>query len=145
MFHVSRFCGILFHPKPVRKPAERLPDGNLRIHVDFAFRRFSDRKRIVEPTRETTEEERTVIGTIGRVLDWADSLASGVYESVIDLSRATGMDNSYLTRLLHLPYLAPDILQAVVEGTYPGNVSLEKLRSITTPIWSEQHEQLGLP
>ena len=59
---------------------ERLPDGNLRIHVDFAFRRFSDRKRIVEPTRETPEE-----------------------------------------------------------------VSLEKLRSITTPIWSEQHEQLGLP
>ena len=124
---------------------ERLPDGNLRIHVNFVFRRFSARRRIVEPTRETTEEERTVIGTIGRALDWADGLATGVYGSVMDLSRATGFDNSYLTRLLHLPYLAPDILQAVLDGTYPGNVVLEKLQSVTTPIWSEQHEQLGLP
>ena len=52
------------------------------------------------------------------------------------------MDNSYLARMLRLTLLAPDLVEAILDGTEPDGLSLEKL--YRPPMeWEEQRWMLG--
>ena len=57
------------------------------------------------------------------------------------------MNASYFTRVLRLAYLAPDIVEAIVAGRQPPNLSANRLvRMLDLPMgWSGQREYLGLP
>ena len=51
------------------------------------------------------------------------------------------MDNSYLARLLRLTLLAPDLVEAILEGNEPDGLSLEKLYRLPDE-WEEQRRLL---
>jgi hypothetical protein len=54
---------------------------------------------------------------------------------------------SYFTRVLRLAYLAPDIVEAIIEGRQPPELTANKLiRVKSLPIdWPGQREALGFP
>ena len=64
--------------------------------------------------------------------------------TIRELSGALGMDNSYVARLLRLTLLAPDITEAILEGTEPSGISLEKLFRLPLD-WGRQRDALGVP
>ena len=52
----------------------------------------------------------------------------------------------YVSRLLRLPSLAPDIITAIVNGKNPPQLTAKKLmrRVLELPVdWNEQHKLLG--
>jgi hypothetical protein len=53
-----------------------------------------------------------------------------------------GVDNSYVARVLRLTLLAPDLIEAILEGTEPDGLSLEKLYRLPDD-WEEQRQTLG--
>jgi len=55
---------------------------------------------------------------------------------------SAGVDNSYVARLLRLTLLAPDIIEAIIEGTEPDGLSLEKLYGAPAE-WEEQRRVLA--
>jgi len=68
-------------------------------------------------------------------------LEGGQYASIRELALALGVDNSYVARLLRLTLLAPDIIEATLEGTEPDGLSLEKLYRAPAE-WDEQRRLL---
>jgi hypothetical protein len=58
---------------------------------------------------------------------------------------ANGVNASYFTRVLRIAYLAPDIIEAIVEGRQPPELTANKLvRVKNLPIdWASQREALG--
>jgi site-specific DNA recombinase len=63
------------------------------------------------------------------------------------LARREGVSPSYFTRLVRLNYLAPDILQAILDGHQPRDLTAEKLleHSRLPLAWHDQRTVLGLP
>jgi hypothetical protein len=61
------------------------------------------------------------------------------------LARREGVSPSYFTRLVRLSYLAPDILQAILDGRQPPDLSADKLlaHSRLPLAWHEQRAVLG--
>ncbi len=61
------------------------------------------------------------------------------------IAEAAGVSPSYVTRLLRLSYLAPDIVTAVVDGQQPPELTAEKLmRNTRLPLsWEAQRKRLG--
>jgi site-specific DNA recombinase len=61
------------------------------------------------------------------------------------LAKREGVSPSYFTRLIRLGYLAPDIIQAVLDGRQPRDLTTDKLlaHSRLPLTWDEQRRALG--
>lgn len=51
---------------------------------------------------------------------------------------------TYVSRIIRLRFLAPDIIEAIIDGTQPSQWTVEKLFAIKTLDWNEQREILGI-
>jgi hypothetical protein len=60
------------------------------------------------------------------------------------LAGELGVDNSYVARLLRLSLLAPDIVEAILDGREPSGLSLEKLYRAPME-WERQWQEVSSP
>lgn len=69
-------------------------------------------------------------------------LEDGRYRSTAE---AEGVTRSFATRLLRLTLLAPDIVEAVLDGQQPKALQLEDLTQSLPSAWTEQRQRLVGP
>ena len=63
-------------------------------------------------------------------------------QSLKEIAKREGVDNSYVSRMVNLTTLAPDIVTAILDETMPENVVLSDL-AIDTPLsWEEQRQRV---
>jgi hypothetical protein len=85
----------------------------------------------------------TLVKTLRRAWNWRLSLERGRVCSAAELARAEGCTVRYVTRILRLAYLAPDIIEAILAGRQPGELTLARLLKIDLPLdWHAQREAL---
>ena len=67
-----------------------------------------------------------------------DMLINGEAQNVTDLSKQLGLKTGYVTRILSLNSLAPDIVEAILAGIEPDGLSIAKLTEQPIPEdWNE--------
>jgi site-specific DNA recombinase len=76
---------------------------------------------------------------------WIDDLMTGRSSSIRGLARRNGRDPGEVSRTLPLAFLAPDIVEAILEGRQPIELTPQKLRRIgTLPCrWDDQRRRFG--
>ena len=73
-----------------------------------------------------------------------DKLINGEAANVTDLSKQLGLKTGYVTRILSLNSLAPDIVEAILAGIEPEGLSIAKLTEQPIPEdWNEQRRLYG--
>jgi hypothetical protein len=65
-------------------------------------------------------------------------LESGEASSMREIARREGVDDSYVSRMVNLTTLAPDIVSAILDETLPPEVTLFELAAGTPVLWEEQ-------
>ncbi len=68
-------------------------------------------------------------------------LDEGVYATVSEIGDAENISKSYVSRILRLALLAPDIVEAIVAERADRAVMLEQLERPLAPSWEEQRRQ----
>jgi hypothetical protein len=64
--------------------------------------------------------------------------------SVVEFAQASRCTVRYVTRLLKIAYLAPDIIEAILAGRQPHELTLAQLFRTDIPLdWQRQREALG--
>jgi hypothetical protein len=61
-----------------------------------------------------------------------------VYASVSDIGDAENISKSYVSRILRLALLAPDIIEAISEGKADHGIMLQQLERPLPASWEEQ-------
>lgn len=109
------------------------------------------RKEIIVPDglpgsrRSTSPTQEPLVTALARASHWQELIDSGKYSSITDLAEALRVDRSYVGRILRLALLAPDTVEAIVDGREPSGLSLERLVKEMPMSWKEQRERFGFP
>lgn len=135
----------------MNKPTiEERPDGDIHVHIPMFLKRKDGRKMVITPKaidgdvpNAESHIQESVAMAIVRAHAWAELLEKKEVETITDLSNLLKIDGSYLTRLLKLTTLAPDIIEAIFNGEEPDGLSLSKLVQPFPDDWSEQRQHFG--
>ena len=72
-------------------------------------------------------------------------LESGEFATIAELAEREGIAPSYMTRILRLTLLAPDIVEAILDGRQGPEVTLARLMSYFPVDWAERRSQNRTP
>jgi len=125
-------------------------DGRLSISVPIEIKRRSGRKLVTLPSGDTTprpwDGEPTPLQlALARGHRWLAMLESGAVKSLREIARKEGVDSSYVSRMVNLTTLAPDIVVAILDETLPPDLTLCDLAVDPPSLWEEQRRPIGLP
>ena len=139
--------GIVFHKDPFVPPTG-IDLIRLRA-IAGGLRRTGVDAEIIAPAASTTAVEvvaapqEPLVLAMAQAHRWQEMLSSGSYETAGDLAKHLRVSREYVTRTLSLNYLAPDIVQAILDGREPSGLSMGKLARPLPLLWNEQRARLG--
>jgi hypothetical protein len=83
-----------------------------------------------------------MVKALARAHRWERMLESGKHRSITELAESEKITGSYLSRILRLPLLAPDIVEAILDGRQPKGLKLASLLRGMPVAWEEQRQAL---
>jgi len=128
-------------------PTDHLPnvDAPLELTVPAELRRIGKEKRlIVAALVPKTNPDAVLIKAVVRAHQWFEMLKNRTVESITEIAKAEGLPRTYVSSVIPFALLAPDITSAVLEGTQPIDLSLDRLINAKLPLdWAAQRSVLG--
>ena len=117
----------------------------LTVRVPLAARKpRGGRKLILTPggmaPRGSTAADTTLVKALARAFRWRRMLETGRYGTIDELAAAERINSSYVSRLLRLTLLAPDVVEAILDGRQPDGMTLPGLMEPFPVEWERQHE-----
>jgi len=115
----------------------------LTIRIPIRLQRRGGRKLIMAPkgaavpARKPSRDD-TLIKALIRAHRWRRQIESGQAKSITDLAEQEGVTDAYVCRLLPLTCLAPDILEAILDGRQPKGLRLAEMLGNGPLGWGEQ-------
>ena len=90
------------------------------------------------PAHTTTRADPALLKALARAFRYQRMLDDGRYASIREMAAAEKLDRGYIGRLLQLTLLAPDIVEAIVEGRQAEGVTLPGLMKPFSEHWGDQ-------
>ena len=87
---------------------------------------------------------QVLVNALVRSYQWNQLLESGK-TSVTELAKREGRSRTYISRILNLRYLAPEIIESILTGTQPETLHLKGLTQILPIEWHCQKRLLNFP
>ena len=115
-----------------------LDNGNVLVTVPVSLRFRAGRKRLI------FQEIDPLAMNLARAYRWQALIDSGTYSNTVELADAIGKDPAYVSRLIRLTLLAPEIVHAILAGTLRKSVSMETLRKELPVRWADQKKLFGV-
>ncbi|MGB6448532.1 MAG: hypothetical protein WBF47_25895, partial [Xanthobacteraceae bacterium] len=103
-------------------------------------------KMLVEGHNDQAAADPSLLRIIARAHDVQARLIADTKLSVHDVARQERVSAAYIYIILRLPWLAPDITTAIVNGRQPPQLNAKKLKRLTAQLpseWAEQRALLG--
>jgi hypothetical protein len=107
----------------------RLDGTTLVVRIPMRFQRRGGRKRIVTPhgselvPSSKPQPNGTLLKALARAWRWQRMLDEGRFASLRDLAEAERVSRSYVSRMLRLSLLAPDIVERILDGRPAPNLA----------------------
>lgn len=123
-------------------------DGRLTLSVPIQFKRRSGRKLVTLPNGETAKARPWDVAAtplqlaLARGHRWLAMLASGENKSLKEIAERENVDPSYVSRMVNLTTLAPDIVAAILDDALPNHITLFDLAVDPPAMWEQQRERL---
>jgi hypothetical protein len=130
------------------KPDWQFDGTTITVRIPMTFVRRGGRKAIVAPdggdawAPSRPHPDEAMIRALGRAHRWRRLLEERKYRFAAELAEAEGLTRSFVNRLLRLTLLAPDIVEAILDGQQPKLLQLEELTKALPTLWNEQRHHL---
>ena len=131
----------------MRRTAVSADEQTITVHVAFKFGKRGGRKLVVTPDgaewAPRPRVDNAMVKALARAFRWRKMLDEGVHATLEDLARAKGVNATYVSRILRLTLLAPNIVEAILDGRQPAEMGLDALLRGVPLEWDGQHTSLA--
>ena len=105
-----------------------IPD-TVTLHVPFRIVKRGGRKemQLPEGVKQPRRTDNTLVKALARAFRWKRMLESGEFATIAELAEREGIAPSYMTRVLRLTLLAPDIVETILDGKQGPEVTLARM------------------
>ena len=120
-------------------------DSVITVRIPLAVRKRGGRKLVIAPDGTETgvplrrRVDNAMVKAIARGFRWRKLLENGTHATVEEIAAAEKINASYVGRVLRLTLLAPEIVEAILDGRQPAEMTLAVLMKPFPVGWEEQH------
>lgn len=130
-----------------KPPAANHSNGHLRLEVKAILKRCGGELCLILASDSGEaipfHPRPSLIKIVVRAHDWYQRIVRGEFSGAWSIARATGLDERYVRRILQCAFLAPDIVESIVDGRQPVQLTFDKFRYPIPAEWPAQHQVLG--
>jgi hypothetical protein len=117
------------------------------VSIPVTFRQRGGRKQILAPPgtapwSPAPRVDTALVKAVVRAHRWRQMLESGEYACSAELAKAEKVNDSYVSRILRLTLIAPDITEAILVGSQPNTLQLDDLLRSLPAAWPQQRSML---
>jgi hypothetical protein len=128
------------------KPKIRSDGSIIMVRVPISIRRRGGRKIVLAPDGiehdpgklRCQQIDNAMVKALARAFRWREILERGECSTIKEIAALERINESYIARILRLTLLAPDIVEAIVDGRQSPAIALPILMKRLKPAWSEQ-------
>ena len=116
----------------------------LTVVIPLAVKPRGGRKAIITPGVLVVESRHdiTLIKAVARAFRWLRMLETGRFATITELAAAEKINASYVSRTLRLALLAPEVVEAILDGRQPEGMTLPGLLVGVDVEWGIKFKQL---
>jgi hypothetical protein len=128
----------------------RALDGTVSVSIPIKIRRYSGRCQVVVPqgiaATPIDNAAPTALQTaLARGHRWLRLIESGKIANLAAIAKMEKFDPSYVSRMVNLTTLAPDLVAAILDDALPDHLTLFDIAVDPPALWEEQRQRVGHP
>ena len=124
-----------------------MTDQTTTITVPFTIRKRGGRKLILtpdgmpasQPTR--ARPDSALLKALARGFRWQKMLREGDYQTLEEIADVENINPSYVSRLLRMTLLSPEIVEAILAGRQPEGLTMARAMQPFPMEWQHQSFQ----
>jgi hypothetical protein len=119
------------------------------VRIPISIRRRGVRKLVLAPdgtpdswAAPSRRVDNALVKAVARAFRWREMLENGTHATIAEIAAAEKINESYVGRILRLTLLAPDIVEEILGGRQPAQMTLAVLMRRFPVLWSAQRSEL---
>ena len=121
-----------------------MTDQTVTVTVPFAIRKRGGRTLVITPDGVTsapaprTRVDSALLKALARGFRWRKLLETGHFATIEEIAEDENINSSYISRVLRMTLLAPEIVEAILAGTQPAGLTRAKVMKPFPMEWQRQ-------
>jgi hypothetical protein len=115
------------------------------LSIPCRLKRCGSEVRMILPAQssETGKPVTSLLKAVSRAHEWVRRIESGDFKDQRAIANATGLDERYVSHILPSAFLAPEIVEMIVEGMQSPDLSLNELLRDISLDWKLQINRMS--
>jgi hypothetical protein len=116
--------------------------ASMRVFIPLSIRKRNGRPMILPPADMVPANDGGadphVLRSVARAWSWRRKLDNGEASTILDIAQAEDVTDRYVSFLLRLAYLAPDVIEKLVLMRCLPAISIKEMVAAADLPWTEQ-------
>jgi len=113
------------------------------VNVPFRITKRGGRRRMVAPDgsamlQASEQPDNVLVKALARAFRWKRMIETGEFTTIAELADREGLGRSYVTRILRMTLLAPEIVEMILVGEQGAGITLARVLEPFPVEWTEQ-------
>ena len=123
-----------------------MTEQNVTVTVPFVIRKRGGRKLVITPDGTTAAPtprarvDSALLKALARGFRWRRLLETGDFATIEEIAKAENINSSYVSRVMRVTLLAPEIVEAVLAGRQPEGLTMARAMRPFPIVWKSQAE-----
>jgi len=122
-------------------------EGRVVLNVPFQIQKTRGAVRLLSPSGSGPTRDApnpVIVKQLVRGNEWARWLLTGQVRSVKDVANKEGVTSTYVSRLVRYAFMAPEISEAILQGTADVNLATLGQAGELPLDWKRQRQLVGI-